>query len=300
MTLKPNLSFLQDRFLSYLKIERNRADNTLINYRRDLSKLFSFLRNNSIHSVELVDNTHLEKFFKQQVSLKYSSATRARLTTTLRHFFKYLLREKIIVNNPTTFLELPRLERKLPQILTQEEVELLLSAPGDTVLAQRDKAMLEFLYATGTRVSELVGLHINDLDLLRGLVLITGKRGKQRLVPLGNSCLEHLKVYLNSSRREILSKKNSNYLFVNKFGNQMSRQGFWKNIKRYALVAGISKDITPHKLRHSFATHLLENGADLRSIQMMLGHSDLSTTQIYTHLSKEKLQQIHQECHPRG
>jgi integrase/recombinase XerD len=215
-------------------------------------------------------------------------------------FFRFLVSDGKIKGNPARRLEGPKLPQRLPEVLTVHEVEKLLSQPdASTHQGQRDKTMLELLYATGLRVSELVGLRVSNINLEAGYVRTLGKGSKERMIPMGEKALESLRLYLTDGRIGLLKKRSSPYLFINSRGKPLTRQGFWKIIKRYRTMAGIKKDITPHSLRHSFATHLLEGGADLRSVQIMLGHADISTTQVYTHITRDRLKQIHEKYHPR-
>jgi integrase/recombinase XerD len=227
--------------------------------------------------------------------------SRARVLSTLRHFHRFLVREGHAPADPTTLIDAPRTRSKLPHLLSTVEVENLLEAPrGDTHVARRDRAMLEVLYATGMRVSEITDLRLADMKLDIGCVYVMGKGSKQRLIPLGEVALEFLNDYLQNVRPLMKKDKSCQEVFLNARGGKLSRQGFWKILKGYALCAGINKTVYPHLLRHSFATHLLENGADLRAVQAMLGHADVSTTQIYTHVIQERLKQAHQQFHPRG
>jgi integrase/recombinase XerD len=215
-------------------------------------------------------------------------------------FFRFLVTEGMIESSPARLLGAPKLPRKLPDVLTRDEVDMLLAQPDPSnQRGQRDKAMLELLYATGLRVSELVGLQMSNINLEAGYVRMVGKGSKERMVPMGTKASEVLKAYLTEARGKLLKNRSSSYLFLNSRGEGLTRQGFWKIIKKYGKKAGIRKEITPHKLRHSFASHLLEGGADLRSVQVMLGHADISTTQIYTHITRERLKQIHEKYHPR-
>jgi len=230
-----------------------------------------------------------------------SARSSARVLSSLRRFYGYLRREGLIEADPSAAIESPYVGRRLPDSLSETEVEALLGAP-DTheALGQRDRCMLEVLYATGLRVSELVALRFDQWDQLRGLVRLFGKGNKERLVPLGEESLEWLGRYLADARHELLGERLSDFLFVTRRGGPMTRQAFWYLIKRYALQAGISKPLSPHTLRHAFATHLINHGADLRVVQMLLGHSSLSTTQIYTHVAQERLKRLHEKFHPRG
>jgi len=291
-----------DYFINYLRVERGLAANTVSAYSRDLSRYISYL----------VDKEKLDEpaDIGQQSVLNFLSGlkdsglgarSRARTLSALRMFHRFLLQEKHVAVDPTALIEAPRALPSLPKLLSEKQVEELLASPaGDTPLALRDRAMLETLYATGMRVSELVGLRQIDLKLDIGCLNAFGKGGKQRLIPLGEMALEIIRDYLQNGRPKLKKDGNFDQLFLNRSGKPMSRQGFWKNLKRYALQAGISHQVYPHMLRHSFATHLLEHGADLRAVQTMLGHADISTTQIYTHVIQERLKQLHQRYHPRG
>lgn len=291
-----------DFFINYLKVERGLAENTLAAYSRDLSGYLGFL----VGKLKLtqpgeIDQQSVLKYLTQLQKSGLSARSRARTLSAVRMFHRFLLRENYSDSDPTALIESPRILPGLPKLLSQQQVEDLLAAPGDsTPLALRDRAMLETLYATGMRVSELVGLRLIDLKLDIGCVNAFGKGGKQRLIPLGEMALEIINDYLQNGRPKLQRKIACEHLFVNRSGRPMSRQGFWKNLKRYALQAGIRGQVYPHLLRHSFATHLLENGADLRAVQTMLGHADISTTQIYTHVIQDRLKQLHQRYHPRG
>lgn len=291
-----------DYFINYLKVERGLSVNTLSAYSRDLQVYLTYLSENTeIKSLAQVNQTQVLGFLGWQKNNGLSPRSRARNLSSLRMFHRFLLREKYTDSDPTALIESPRALQSLPKLLSQKQVEkLLLSPTGGNPLAVRDRAMLETLYATGMRVSELVDLRIVDLKLDIGCVNAFGKGGKQRLIPLGEIALEVLSDYLQYSRPKLLKEKICSQVFLNRSGKSMSRQGFWKNLKRYALQSGISHPVYPHMLRHSFATHLLENGADLRAVQTMLGHADISTTQIYTHVIQERLKQIHLRYHPRG
>ncbi len=285
-----------------MKVERGLSENTLAAYSRDLSAYLAFLVEqegsldpNAVRQAEVLG--YLGELKRKGLSPR----SRARTLSALRAFHRFLLSEKHTASDPTALIESPRTLQKLPKLLSPGEVESLLNAPlGDSPLALRDRAMLETLYATGMRVSELVGLRLGDLKLDIGCLNAFGKGGKQRLIPLGEVALEILREYLQNGRPKLLRTTICDQVFLNRLGKPMSRQGFWKNLKRYAVLAGITQDVYPHMLRHSFATHLLENGADLRAVQTMLGHADISTTQIYTHVIQERLKQVHQLYHPRG
>ena len=290
-----------DQFLNYLQVERGLAKNTLEAYGRDLASYVGFLQEGGIKSPDRISPQLVSGFLSECKNAGLSSRSRARILSALRGFHRFLLNEKYCQLDPVALIEAPRIEQSLPKLLSQKEVECLLLAPrGNTPLALRDRAMLEVLYATGMRVSELVGLSLGDLKLDIGCVNVFGKGGKQRLVPMGVVALEILQDYLHNGRLLLQKDLITELLFLNRRGKGLSRQGFWKNLKRYALEAGIRQDVYPHMLRHSFATHLLENGADLRAVQAMLGHADISTTQIYTHVIQERLKQVHRQFHPRG
>ena len=291
-----------DYFINHLMVERGLSVNTLSAYSRDLNRYCDYL------AVQYGTSKVVE--INRQMVLGYlgklkndglSPRSRARNLSALRMFHRFLLNEKYQTTDPTALIESPRALSALPKLLTETQIEALLSAPaGETPLALRDRAMLEMLYATGMRVSELVGLTLSDLKLDIGCINAFGKGGKQRLIPLGEMALEITADYLQNGRPQLQRKKPANQVFLNRNGNAMSRQGFWKNLKRYALQAGITHAVYPHMLRHSFATHLLEHGADLRVVQTLLGHADISTTQIYTHVIQERLKQVHKRYHPRG
>lgn len=287
-----------DNFLDALWMERGLSDNTLGAYRSDLYKFSSWLQT---RQVELLNTESNDILAYLSLAENASARTVARRLSSLRRLYEYLLRENRIKQNPVSNIDAPRLGRSLPKSLTEDEVEALLNAPDtEDVLGVRDKSMLEVLYATGLRVSELVGLTVQQINLRQGVIRVTGKGNKERLVPLGEEATQWLERYISVSRNEILNSKMSDALFPSKRGKAMTRQTFWYMIKRYAVVAGITKDLSPHVLRHAFATHLINHGADLRVVQMLLGHSDISTTQIYTHVARERLKDLHGEHHPRG
>lgn len=290
-----------DHFLNYLAVERGLSANTLDAYGRDLSRYLESLRQAGLTSVGEIRQLQVLQFLEQQKSRQLAPRSRARVLSALRMFHRFLLHEKYAPADPTALIESPRALQPLPRLLSQAEVERLLLAPqGEGVLSLRDRAMLEVLYASGMRVSELVGLRCADLKLDIGCLNAFGKGGKQRLIPIGEVALEILHDYLQNGRPRLIKDDRVDAVFLNRLGQGMSRQGFWKNLRRYAVQAGIVHKVYPHMLRHSFATHLLENGADLRAVQTMLGHADISTTQIYTHVIQERLKKIHQQFHPRG
>jgi integrase/recombinase XerD len=291
-----------DYFFNYLTVEKGLSDNTLNAYGRDLGNYVDFLREKkNVTKPDAIDQADVIGYL---VALKKSGLaprSRARVLSALRSFHRFLLRENYVGFDPTALIESPRMLSQLPHLLSEAEVEKLLAAPaGDIPLALRDRAMLEVLYATGMRVSELVGLRLGDLKLDIGCLNAFGKGSKQRLIPLGEVAIEILHEYLQNGRPQLLKDSSSEEVFLNARGKRLSRQGFWKILRQHALRAGIQQKVYPHMLRHSFATHLLEHGADLRSVQTMLGHADISTTQIYTHVLQERLQQLHQKYHPRG
>ncbi|RLV59763.1 site-specific tyrosine recombinase XerD [Parashewanella curva] len=276
------------------------SDNTLCAYRTDLRHLDKFLqqRQSSLTKAQLND---LQDFIAYKAETGTSKSSQARMRSSMRRLFLFLLQKKLIEKDPTALLGKTKLDARIPKSLTEEEVDQLLSAPSDDdVIEARDKAMLELLYATGLRVTELVSLTIEQVSLRQGVIRIVGKGGKERLVPLGEIASEQLEHYLKFIRHELSASASSDVLFPSKRGRQMTRQTFWHRIKHYAVKANIQSELSPHTLRHAFATHLLNNGADLRVVQLLLGHSDLSTTQIYTHVAKARLQELHAEHHPRG
>lgn len=288
-----------DLFIDALWLEDGLSKNTLESYRLDLTAfaVWAFSHGKQLLTIEKSD-------VQQYLAVKFPlSKPRSigRLIATLRRFYRYHLRENQIAIDPTLQIESPKLPRSLPKSLNEEEVEALLNAPnvGDT-LGLRDKAMLELLYASGLRVSELVSIKTSEISMSDSVVRVTGKGSKTRLVPMGENAVEWIACYLKEGRSQILQSRLSDALFVTNRGDAMTRQTFWHMIKRYALLAGITKPMSPHVLRHAFATHLLNHGADLRVVQMLLGHSDISTTQIYTYVARERLKQLHAQHHPRG
>jgi integrase/recombinase XerD len=298
--LKPNVpnQILIDQFLDAVWAEQGLSDNTLAAYGSDLKFFAQWLKNRSMLDAGTVD---VSKFLASRYEAGIGNRSSARILSSLRRFYGYYLRENRISTDPTALIESPHVGRPLPNSLTEDDVELLLNAPETSAaLGMRDKTMLEMLYATGLRVSELVNLTQDQVSLRQGVVRITGKGNKERLVPVGEEAINWLEKYCETSRREILGQRQSDYIFVTTRGVAMTRQAFWHIIKRYALKAGISKHLSPHTLRHAFATHLLNHGADLRVVQLLLGHSDLSTTQIYTHIARERLKDLHAKFHPRG
>ncbi|BBL74783.1 tyrosine recombinase XerD [Methylomagnum ishizawai] len=289
------------RFADALWLEEGLSENTQKAYISDLSHFSAWLGKAQRGGLLAVDAAAIENYLAFRYQRKASGRSMARLLSSLRKLYLSLLREGRIEIDPTLNIDPPRLGRPLPKTLTERDVEALLEAPPtDEVLGCRDRAMLEVLYATGLRVSELVGLKLEEVNLRRGVVRVMGKGGKERLVPLGEEAEEWVRRYFDTARVVLLKGRRSDDLFVTDRGAGMTRQAFWYLIKRYALQAGIHKPLSPHTLRHAFATHLLNHGADLRVVQMLLGHSDLSSTQIYTHVAQERLKELHARCHPRG
>ncbi|NOQ64857.1 MAG: site-specific tyrosine recombinase XerD [Methyloprofundus sp.] len=288
---------LIDVFIDALWIENGLSKNTLSAYASDL-RLFD---KSSTDTLDLASNSHIKDFLALRYEQGISARSSARILSSLRRFYAYLLREKKISTDPTALIETPKIGRPLPSSLSEQDVELLLNSPEPTsVLGIRDKAMLEMLYATGLRVSELVSLNTDQVNLRLGVLRVTGKGNKERLTPMGEQAIECLESYLQHSRPALLSQRPCSTVFVTNRAAGMTRQAFWHIIKRHAKKAGITKELSPHTLRHAFATHLLNHGADLRVVQLLLGHSDLSTTQIYTHVANERLKELHATHHPRG
>lgn len=290
-----------DEFIYYLTVERGRSDNTAASYRGDLALFTSFLNDKRKKSVLEASREDITAYLKEQYGLKKSTSTISRYIAAVKSFYHFLFREGLIAYDPTVDLEMPKLPKKLPRVLSYQEVDKLLCQPGKLKPACiRDRAILELLYATGLRVSELLALDTDSLKLDMCYVRCFGKGSKERIVPLGSEARKYLMIYLKKGRPKLQKRAREKALFLNQRGERLSRQGCWKIIKKYALLAGIEKEITPHTLRHSFATHLLENGADLRSVQEMLGHADVTTTQIYTHLTRNKIREIYNRSHPRA
>ncbi len=289
-------------YLTILKLEKNLSDNSIDAYRNDLTKLIEFLVNINLFDLNSVTSKHLISFFLEQKEKGLTSASVSRYTSTLKGFFLYLVQQKYIENNPTSTLSSTKLSRDLPSVLSFSEVELILVKPDCSKnLGLRDKAILELLYSSGLRVSELLELKVSDLFFNDEVIRVIGKGSKQRIVPIGSSAIKWLTDYLTLARPLLQKRmKSENIVFLNSKGSKISRMSIWKIVKKYSTEASIQKDVHPHTFRHSFATHLLEGGADLRAVQEMLGHSDISTTQIYTHIDREYIKQIHKDFHPRG
>lgn len=292
---------LLDQFLHYLIVEKGLSKNTIEAYSHGLSRFLNHLRGKGVEEIQEVGKFDVRGFLLALKKKNLSAKTIVRNLVAIRTFFRFMVQEGILETNPVEELESPKVAKTLPEILTLKEIEQVLEQPDlQTPLGMRDRAMLEMLYATGMRVSELTHLPTHQVNLEGGYVLLYGKGSKERIVPLGSEAMKWVTLYLKESRGILAKGKESPSLFINRSGKGMSRQRFWKNLKEYARRAGLRKRITPHLLRHSFASHLLEGGADLRSVQMMLGHVDISTTQIYTHVTGERLKKIHKQYHPRG
>ena len=291
---------LIDKFIDAIWMERGLSKNTLGAYRADLMALARWLP--SIGSaVESASKADLLAFIAHRVENGAKPRSTARQLSSYRRYYRYLAREKLIETDPTVDIEMPRIGRSLPKSLSEAEVEALLSAPAvDDPLGHRDRTMLELLYATGVRVSELINLKLGQINLNQGVLRIVGKGDRERLIPLGDESQRWLREFIDGPRVEILLERQTDYVFPTRRGDRMTRQAFWHIIKRYAQKAGVGRKMSPHTLRHAFATHLLNNGADLRVVQLLLGHSDLSTTQIYTHVARERLKDLHARHHPRG
>jgi len=288
-----------DEFIDHLWLEDGLSQNTLNSYRFDLKIFYSWLLKNKMDLLN-VSQADIEKYLAYKFPSSKSRSI-SRLLASLRRFYRFLLRDNKVKTDPTLNIQTPKVPKSLPKSLSEEEVEALIAAPDiDHPVGVRDRAMLEILYACGLRVTELVGLLVTEIILQDGVIRVTGKGQKTRLVPMGEESVDWVKKYLHESRPKILVDRTSKFLFVSNRSECMTRQTFWHLIKRYSIQAGINKTISPHVLRHAFATHLINHGADLRVVQMLLGHSDISTTQIYTHVARERLKKLHQEHHPRG
>ncbi|MBY0096482.1 site-specific tyrosine recombinase XerD [Mesobacillus maritimus] len=290
-------------FIHFLVVEKGLSRNTMVSYKRDLKSYLSFLQDSEkLTELDAIQRSQIIHFLAHLKDSGKSAKTIARHVASLRAFHQFLLREKVVGQDPTVHIESPQLERNLPKVLSLQEVEILLESPKLVDhYGYRDKAMLELLYATGIRVSELIGLNMDDIHLTMGFIRCIGKGNKERIIPLGRTASTALEQYLVKGRPKFVSKGyKDEAFFLNHHGKRLTRQGFWKILKRLAKEANIEKELTPHTLRHSFATHLLENGADLRAVQEMLGHADISTTQIYTHVTKTRLKDVYSKFHPRA
>ncbi|MFS0643908.1 site-specific tyrosine recombinase XerD [Siminovitchia sp. 179-K 8D1 HS] len=293
---------LQD-FIHFMVVEKGLADNTIKSYERDLESYLGYIQNICmLKNYNDITRMHIIQFLGQLRGEGKSTRTLARHIASIRSFHQFLLRERVARQDPTVHIESPQQEKVLPKVLSINEVQSMLEAPDSTtVFGMRDRAMLELLYGAGLRVSELLNLDVDDVHLTIGFVRCIGKGNKERIIPIGSAAIGAVESYLQNARPKLRKEKHkTNALFLNHHGKRMARQGFWKNVKKMAEKANIQKEITPHTFRHSFATHLLENGADLRAVQEMLGHADISTTQIYTHVSKKRLKDMYAKYHPRA
>lgn len=290
-----------DQFLDSMKVERGLSPHTLEAYGRDLREWSSFLQKKKVKDWEKVTPLHVTDFLVFLSKKGLHSKTLSRHLTSVRNLLSFLVGEKILKDNVARQVESPKIGKKLPSFLTYDEVEILLAQPNtETLRGERDRTMIELLYSSGLRISELINLTVGNINLEKGYLIAFGKGRKERLVPIGRSAQNWLKVYLEHGRPEVLKEKKSSALFITRLGQKMSRQAFWQLLKKYALRGGIKTHLSPHTLRHSFATHLLERGADLRSVQTLLGHSNVATTQIYTHVNMTHLRHIYEKFHPRA
>lgn len=290
-----------DLFLNYLRVERHLAGQTLLAYGRDLRFFSEYLVKSRINSLKVVDEKNVLEFISKTRSRGVRSRSIARMLVTVRSLFRFLIREHILEGDPTSKIEFPKIGSRLPKTMNMEQVDSLLASPESTSdIGIRDYAMLQLMYATGMRISELVGLKLNGLNLEAGYLRVTGKGSKERIIPIGSVALRAVQKYISAVRDRDEKGFSSQYLFISREGERLTRQAFWERVKIYAKKAGAKINVTPHMLRHSFATHLLERGADLRSVQTMLGHADVSTTQIYTHVSTTHLQNLYKKFHPRS
>tara|TARA_B100000780_G_C21093513_1_gene440837 strand:- start:466 stop:1383 length:918 start_codon:yes stop_codon:yes gene_type:complete len=289
-----------DEFIDHLWLEDGLSKNTLSSYRFDLILFSNWLCESMNLDLIHVSQSEIQQYLAYKFPTSQARSI-SRLLATLRRLYRFLLREKRVDQDPTLKLQTPKIPKTLPKILSEEEVESLLNSPNTkSPLGLRDKAMLELIYACGLRVTELVGILLTEVIITDGIIRVTGKGSKTRLVPMGEESVDWVQQYIANARHNILKNKTSKFLFVTSRGGAMTRQAFWYLIKKYALITSIKKPLSPHVLRHAFATHLINHGADLRVVQMLLGHSDISTTQIYTHVARERLKKLHQEHHPRG
>ncbi len=288
-------------YTNYLAVEKGLSKNTLESYRRDLKKFVTFLTKTEVTDPGAIDSDVINLFLAELKNNNNAASTISRTIASIRSFFNFLMEEGFLDDNPALELESPKIEKKLPRVLTTDEIDRLLGQPrpGDHK-GLRDKAMLELLYASGIRVSELIDLNLSDFDPRVGYLRCKGKGQKERIVPIGSMAINYVDEYMTNARAKLCKNNGETALFVNQHGNRMTRQGFWKILKKYALKSKIEGEITPHTIRHSFATHLLENGADLRSVQEMLGHSDITTTQVYTQITRKKIREVYDKAHPRA
>lgn len=295
---------LLKEFERYLLIDQGKSTNTIRSYMRDLNKFAAFVNKSSIKDLNEIDYAFIQQFLAELKAENYAASSTSRLISALRQFFHYLLKEQQLETNPMQLVRGPKKEKNLPHVLSVEQVEALIQAPDvKTLIGLRDRSIFEVMYATGLRVSELTNLQLADLHLDLGFIQTLGKGNKERIVPLGDEAIYWLDQYLQDVRPVFANKKTailSQHVYLTERGKGFTRQGIWKNLKKYVKLAGVKADVSPHMLRHSFATHLLENGADLRMVQELLGHSDISTTQIYTHISKHRLQEVYRKSFPRA
>jgi len=290
-----------ESFLTYLVVIKGLSKNTSYSYKTDIEKLFTFIEKNKVDSLTKINPQHISDFLAELNISGLNITSINRCIVSVKQFFKYLMLENILKTDPTVDLTSPRMKKSIPEVLSLEDIEKILNAPDLTNYeGLRDAAMLEVLYASGLRVTELVELKQVNINFDHGYLIVMGKGSKERIVPIGITSIKKIKDYLNHSRPHLIKEQISDYLFITRRGSNFTRQGFWKLIKAYAFNAGIEKNISPHTIRHSFATHLLERGADLRTIQLLLGHSDISSTQIYTHVESKRLKEIHKKYHPRA
>ncbi len=289
-------------YLAVLKLEKNLSDNTVVSYRNDITSFVEFLEEKRIDDPSGIKTKDISDFFNLLNDIGLNSSSAARYFSSLKGFFNYLFLSGYIKENPIDKISAPKLAKHLPEVLTVNEVDAILSLPhAEDKLGLRDKAALEILYACGVRVSELIGLKVSNIFFEEEIIRVFGKGSKERLIPIGSSAIKWVRKYLVNSRPLLEKKvKSENYLLLNNRGTKLSRMGIWKMVDKYTREAGIQKEVHPHTFRHSFATHLLEGGADLRAVQEMLGHADISTTQIYTHIDREYIKQVHKDFHPRG
>lgn len=296
-----NLDKISDLYIKHMLLEKGLAANSMESYTHDLAVFVDFMVQNGIDEIEAVDTTAILAWLIHLNREGLSARSRARHLIAIRGLFKFLIKEEILTSDPVKLVDIPKTGLYLPEVMTVEEIEKLLAVPDKTVPRElRNAAMVEIIYGAGLRVSELINMKVQDINFDAGFVRIFGKGSRERVVPVGSHAREQTLEWIRIGRPQLLQNTTSRYLFVARAGKPMTRQGFWKIIKRYSLKAGIRRNITPHTFRHSFATHLIEGGADLRSVQTMLGHADIATTQIYTHISKAHLLEMHKKFHPRG
>ncbi|MEH6938243.1 site-specific tyrosine recombinase XerD [Bacillus sp. JJ664] len=299
---KKEFEYASEDFIHFIQVEKGLSKNTILSYGNDLESYGMYMDQvERIQGLSNIMRIHIIGYLKYLKERDLTARTMARQLATIRSFHQFLIREVDgMKDDPSLLIEIPKAPKVLPKVLSLAEVEALLEVSDSSEFGLRDKAMLELLYATGMRVSELLSLNLSDVNLTMGFVRCLGKGSKERIIPLGKLAINSIEQYLKMARMKLIGKKQNDALFLNHHGNRMSRQGFWKNLKKQAEKANIQHELTPHTLRHSFATHLLENGADLRSVQEMLGHADISTTQIYTHVTKNRLKDVYKEFHPRA